>query len=289
MINFPKTHKLLPLPFPKELVFPADQEARWKREVEAFVQANKDDPKLVGYCFQHDGETTFWLDQWKEMAACQRKVADWVRAKDPNHVVLGASWLFGHGALKPELAPLFDYLDVIDVEPGLTWTPDSHGFRRAARRPVSIIAGLECYYFQPTALLRWRAYEALRQGANGIGICPSGMLAPKPETVSFLRGLYGEVAGLAPMLAGTAPKTAVRCDAEGIAVWERENGGDRYVVAMRGGEATGPAPITASFAIPTPARHAGVRFEGRTIEVVGRKFQDRFEGPYAVHVYQIVQ
>ena len=99
LLNFPKSHKILPLPFPAKLTFSADEEGTWKRKVQEFVQAHKSDPKLFGYFFDHNGETSFWLKEWREMAACQRKVAAWTREVDPNRVLLSASWLFGHGAL----------------------------------------------------------------------------------------------------------------------------------------------------------------------------------------------
>ncbi len=289
MLNFPKTHQILPLPFPKELTFPADQVAAWKTQVQDFVKKHQNDPKLFGYFFKHDGETTFWLKQWKEMAACQRKVADWVREVDANHVILSAEWLFGHGALTPETAKHFDFLDALDVEPGLTWTPDSHAVRRAAGRPIAVIAGLECYYFQPVGVLRWRTYEALRQGTNGIGICPSGMLQPRPETISFLRGLYAEVAALQGMLAGTVPSATTKASSAGINLWEKQDGKARYLVAMRGDSPLAEKDRQVTFTLPVNAAKVEVLFEGRRLPVHERQFTDRLDETFTVRVYRLIE
>lgn len=284
--HFPKTHKILPLPFPEELLFKPDEDAAWKQKVQDFVRQSKDDPKLFGYYFAHNGETTFWFDAWREMAACQRKVTGWAREVDSKHLILSAEWLFGHGALKPEAARHFDFLDVIDVEPGLRWTPDSHAVRQAIGRPVAIVAGLETYYSQPPALIRWRAYEALRQGASDVGICPSAMLYPKPETVSFLRGLYGEMAGLEPMLAAPPPPQPAACDSPAVTLWERQDGATRYLVAMRGGEDKPVGPVT--FTLPAPVTKVEVMFEGRQIAPAGGKtFSDTLAVPYTTHVYRV--
>jgi hypothetical protein len=285
-LNFPRTHKVLPLPFPKELTFKPDEEAGWKQKVQDFVKANKDDPKLFGYFFNHDGETSFWLKEWQEMARCQRKVAAWVRELDGNHVILGANWLFGHEGLTPEAGKHFDFLDVIDVEPGLTWTPDCHGVRKAAGRPVSMVAGLECYYFQPINVLRWRVYEALRQGANGIGICPSGMLGPRPEIISFLRGLHGEVEGLRPMLASKPPAEAARVSNPDVTLWERQDGKTRYLVALVGDRKGADRELQVSFTLPMKTGRVEVLFEGRTLAAEGGRFTDTFAKPYTVHVYR---
>ena len=48
MLHFPKTHKLLPLPFPKEMVFKPGEDAFWKQTVQERVRANKSDGKLFG-------------------------------------------------------------------------------------------------------------------------------------------------------------------------------------------------------------------------------------------------
>ena len=235
--------------------------------VQDFVRANKHDPKLFGYFFNHDGETSFWFKKWQDAARCQGKVAEWVRAIDANHVVMSAQWLFGHGGLTPGASKHFGHLDVLDVEPGEMWTPDSHGVRRATGRPNAIIAGLECYYFQTPNVLRWRTYEALRKGANGIGICPSGMLAPKPETISFLRGLHGEIQGLEPLLTGKAPTDMTKTDNAAVTVWERQAGKTRYVVAMVGDRLPSEASRQVTFTLPVQAEKGTVMFEARPIAV----------------------
>jgi hypothetical protein len=288
-LNFPKTHKILALPFPKELTFPADQDAVWMKRVQDFVKEHRNDPKLFGYEFQHDGETAFWLKQWKEMAACQRKVAAWVREVDAKHIILSAEWLFGHGALTPEAAKNFDFLDVLDVEPGLTWSPDSHAVRRAAGRPLAVVAGLECYYFQSMATLRWRAYEALRLGANGIGICPSGMLQARPETVSFLRGLYAETAAQQGMLAGTVPPATAKASSTGITLWEKQDGKARYLIAMLSESPLAEKERQVSFTVPVKSLTAEVLFEGRRLPVRGGMFTDQFDVPFTVRVYRLIE
>jgi hypothetical protein len=286
LVNFPPTHKILPLPFPKELIFNDADEPAWKEKVEAFVRANKHDPKLFAYHFAHNGETSFWFDQWKQMAACQAKVTGWVRQLDPNHMVMSAHWLFGHGALTPEAAEPFGFLNTLDVEPGLTWTPDSRAVRGVTKRPVAVIAGLETYYFQSLEVLRWRTYEALRQGANGIGICPSGMLRLSAEKVSFLRGLAGEINGLEGAIVGPEPSEKTTCEQPAITVWEKQDGKTRYVIAMRGAE-PGTGPVEAQLTLPKPAASVGVQFEGRTLAAPKRSFKDSFDTPYTVHVYRV--
>ncbi len=287
MLNFPKSHKILALPFPAELTFAPAQDEVWKRKVQDFVRANRKDPKLFGYCFAHNGETSFWLKQWREMAACQRKVAGWVREVDTDHIILSAEWLFGHGALTPEAAKPFDFLDVLDVEPGLKWTPDCHAVRRAAGRPLAVVAGLECYYFQQIPMVRWRMYEALRQGATGMGICPSNMLHPTPETVSFLRGLSGELAGLQPLLTGRVPREPIKCDSPDVTLWEKQNGSMRYLVAMRGDGQADEKLRAVTFTLPRPAKRIEVLFEGRTTSATDGKFTDRFDESFTVRVYRV--
>ena len=204
LVNFPKTHKTLPLPFPKELTFPAGEDELWKKKVQSFVDRNRGDPKLFAWHFDHNGETMMWFDRWREMAACQRKVADWTRERDPDHVILSAEWLFGTGTLDTNSARQFDFLDELDVEPALSWLPDVNAIRESghnhANRDICVVEGLECYHYQPLDALRWRMYEAMGYGASDVGICPSNMLAPRPEAVTFLRTLYAEELCLETML-----------------------------------------------------------------------------------------
>ncbi len=285
--NLPKECKILPLPFPKELKFAAGSDEEWKKKTQEFVGANKGDPKLLGYFFDHDGETTFWFDDWKQMAACQRKVVGWAREIDSNHVIMSAQWLFGHGALKPAMAEYFGFLDVIDVEPGLTWTPDANAFREKAGRPVCVVAGLECYHYQSPNVLRWRMYEAMRQGVNDIGICPSGMLSARPESVSLLRSLYAESAALRAALSAPTPKVATACDNGAVRVWERETAAGRYVIAMRESDGESDS-VTAKFTLPVDSDKVEVLFEPRKVTAADRSFTDVF-GKYAVHVYRVGQ
>ena len=289
-LNFPGTHKILPLPFPKELVFKPAEDDLWKKNVQAFVKANRGDPKLFGYFFDHNGETIMWLDGWRDMAACQRKAAGWAREVDADHVILGAEWLFGTGTLTADAARHFDFLDVLDVEPAAGWAPDGRAVREAVRqgagRGACVVAGLECYHFEPLAELRWRMYEALRRGSNDVGICPSGMLAPRPEAITFLRGLYGEELALGPMLAAADPAAPSRCDDPALDLWERQDGRTRWLVVLRHGDPKGAAKA-ATFTLPGAAAKVEVLFEGREVPARGPSFSDELRGPSAVHVYRI--
>lgn len=178
---------------------------------------------------------------------------------------------------------------MLDVEPGQTWIPDSHAVRKAVGRPVAVIAGLECYYYQPIDVVRWRTYEALRQGANGIGICPSGMLQYRPETISFLRGLYAEVQALQGMLAGKAPSMAAESSTTAITFWEKQDGKIRYLVAMTGSKAPAPNNREATFTLPIKTAKVDVLFEGRSVPVVNKQFTEAFADPYMVRVYRFVE
>ncbi len=201
---------------------------------------------------------------------------------------MSAEWLFGHGALKPEMAEYFGFLDLIDVEPGLTWLPDANAFREKAGRPVCVLGGLECYYAQPPEVLRWRVYEAMRQGVNDLGICPSGMLCARPESVSLLRELYAQTAAMQEMLALPAPKVATTCDNQVISIWERQTAAGRDIVAMRNpGDET--EPIKVGFTLPAAARGIKLLFEPRKVTVSQQTFTDVFDRPYAVHVYRVTQ
>jgi len=93
-LNFPGTHKILALPYPRSCCSGQDDDL-WKKKVQDFIRDKKGDPKLFGYYFVTMGKRRFWFEKWKEMAACQRKVAGWVREIDANHVIMSASWLFG--------------------------------------------------------------------------------------------------------------------------------------------------------------------------------------------------
>jgi hypothetical protein len=202
---------------------------------------------------------------------------------------MSAEWLFGHEGLTPESAVPFKFLDVMDVEPGQEWTPDCHAVREATGRPTAVIAGLECYYFQPLELIRWRCYEALRQGASGLGICPSGMLRVSPEKVSFLRGLYGELVALEPAIAGSSPTEKTRCQHPGIVVWEKLDGEVRYTFAMRGKRQPNETYGKVEFTLPGSAEKSDkldVLFEGRSVKLSDGKFSDDFDTPYTVHVYR---
>ncbi len=288
-LNFPKSHKILPLPFPKDLIFPIDQDATWKQTVQTFVTAHRTDPKLFAWCFAHDGETMMWFDKWRDMAACQRKVAAWVRELDPNHSIISAEWLFGTGTLDAASARQFDFLDEVDVEPGLSWLPDVNAIRAAASqasaRNPCVVAGLECYYYESPGTLRWRMYEALRRGASDVGICPSNMLTPSPENISFLRCLYAEELGLEPMLAASAPAKAALCDDPNVTVWEREQGSVRYVIVQGNRKA---AKIGERFTVrlPSSPNVVDVLFEGRTLKSAGLSFSDVLDDATTVHVYR---
>lgn len=145
---------------------------------------------------------------------------------------------------------------------------------------------MECYHFQPPEVMRWRMYALLSGGASDVGICPSGMLAARSESVSYLRGLYAEEAALEPMLTGDEPAKMSTCNNPSAAPWEREQHGVRYLVAM----SRSPDHANSQkyeIKLPMDAAKITVMFEGRQVDTNGRTFADRLEDGFAVHVYSI--
>lgn len=282
-MNFPKEWTIRPIPFPQNLTIPPEAEREWQTRIRDFVLKYRHDPHLFGWRFAHDGEITFWNRNWREVAASERKAAEWVRDADPNHIILGAGWLLGHAALTPETARAFGFLDVIEVEMGLSWIPNANDARKAAGRPLCIVAGMECYYTQPADMIRWRMYRALMEGANGIGICPSGMLAAKPELVSLLRGLHAEVEALRPFIAGGAPVPASSSN-PAVSVWAKRSGNEILVIAAR---IAAGGPSSGTITVPAAEGAADVLFEGRRLPVRGIKITDDWATPHTVHVYRM--
>ncbi|MGC8669452.1 MAG: hypothetical protein ACP5VE_15200 [Chthonomonadales bacterium] len=282
-MNFPKEWIIQAIPFPGDLIIPPGTEREWHSKIRDFVMKRRHDPHLFGWRFAHDGEITFWNRNWREVAASERKAAEWVRDADPNHVILGAGWLLGHRALTPDTARAFGFLDVVETEMGLTWIPNAEAARRDAGRSFCVVAGMECYYTQSAEMIRWRMYRAIMEGVNGIGICPSGMLAAKPELVSLLRGLHAEVEAIRPFLAGALPLHASSGN-PAVSVWAKRTGNEILVVAARTSSA---GPLAGTITVPSAEGTADVLFEGRNLPVRGGKITDEWKGPYAVHVYRL--
>ncbi len=282
-MNFPKAWVIQPIPFPADLVIPPGGEAEWKAKIQGFVAHHRGDPHLFGWRFAHDGEITFWNRRWRDVAASERKAAEWIRATDPSHVIMGAQWLLGHKALTVETARAFGFLDVVEVEMGLSWIPDADAARREAGRPFCLIAGLECYYTQSAEMIRWRMYRALMEGANGIGICPSGMLVARPELVSLLRGLHAEVEAIKPFLCGATP-VRVASSNPSVSVWARRAGNAILLIAARTAAGASPA---GTITLPAANGTAEVLFEGRTVPIRAGHITDNWQGSYSTHVYRV--
>lgn len=106
-------------------------------------------------------------------------------------------------------------------------------------------------------------------------------------TQAAIESFGGEVAALAPVLAGSEPVNGDRALAAGGAVaLLRRYQGDHFLIAVnRQDRAVTAAFDLRRFLPPGPAR-AEVWFEGRTADLAGGVLTDRFER-YARHVYRI--
>jgi len=155
-------------------------------------------------------------------------------------------------------------------------TPDSHAVRKALpARGSDRRAGMLLLSARPHAALAHVRGSA--PGANGIGICPSGMLAPKPEIISFLRGLHGEVQGLEPVLTGSVPKDSTKADHAEVTVWNA-----RMQDALSDRHA-GSTPVSAkdgrvTFQLPVSAKSAHVMLRADRCRL-RRALQRRVRGP----------
>jgi hypothetical protein len=113
-------------------------------------------------------------------------------------------------------------------------------------------------------------------------------LLEDPELLPAVTAVNGRIRELAPVLNGPTVEGAGDVMPEPsvvpIAVMAKRHGGALYVfaVAMR------DSPVEGSFQLKrvSVSATAEVLGEGRTVEVVAGRFQDRFDG-YGVHIYRI--
>lgn len=264
-------------------------DAEVKARLLAEVEKVKADPRFFGYALG-EGEMQLQDGNWRERVEWLKTAIRWIRQADPNHLVMGPeSWLVGHPDHNPTMRSFVPDWDVIGVEASFAEVPRIREFAFPLMREkrTAVVVGLETYFYQPIETLRWRGYQAVVNGATGVGLCPSGMLQARPDKVNFLRGLNGEFRGLAPILAAPEPATRATTDAVGLQLLERVHEGKRTLLAARPEGATGP--LTARFRLPggVPFKSVRVRFEGRTLPVTNGTFEDRFAEPKTVHVYEL--
>ena len=249
----------------------------------------RDDPKLFQYELG-EGEMQLQGAGWKERAEWCKRAIGWIRQADPNHLISGpASWLVGHPGHNAAMRAFVGAWDVVGVEASFQTVPDVNRHAKPFMKPrrTAVLIGLETYFYQPNHVLRWRGYRGVLDGATGIGLCPSGMMQSRPDKVNYLRGLNGEFRGLAAVLAADEPKDRLSVSSKRVETMERMLAGRRYVIAVRGRDEAGP--LTVRFAFPAGCR-AGtvkVRFEGRSLPVSEKGFEDTFAHEQAVHVYEL--
>jgi hypothetical protein len=113
------------------------------------------------------------------------------------------------------------------------------------------------------------------------------MLQARPDLVNYLRGLNGEFRGLAPVIMGDEPSEPIKASSPLVDVMDRRVDGKRYLIAVRNADDQGPQQVR--FALPNgfDAKQIKVRFEGRSIKPSNGGFEDKFETPRAVRVYEI--
>jgi hypothetical protein len=113
------------------------------------------------------------------------------------------------------------------------------------------------------------------------------MLQARPDRVSDLRGLNGEFRGLAPVITAAAPPDSLAVSSSRVDTMERLLDGKRYVFAVRGKDS--PGPLTVRFRFPQSGAYSRVkvRFEDRTIQPTTDGFEDHFDAPQSVHVYEL--
>ena len=121
----------------------------------------------------------------------------------------------------------------------------------------------------------------------GIGLCPSGMLQARPDKVNYLRGLNGEFRALAPVITADEPAEKLKVNSPLIDIMERGLDGERYVFAVRNRDGAGPLTVSFRFPKGVACSRVKVRFEDRTIRPAAEGFDDRFDSPQTVHVYEL--
>jgi hypothetical protein len=164
---------------------------------------------------------------------------DKLRADNPGKLVVGGYDLISHpGSRRADVAArIFPAYDIIGMEASFaSYVPNLRVdyFPAMKGRKCAILLGFEHYYFVPFEELRYRAYLSVMRGAAGLGLIPSRMMMPRPETNNYLRGMNAECRALAPVFAAPPPKTLTTADAAGLFTWEKEFNGKRYLFAVRG-------------------------------------------------------
>ena len=251
-----------------------------QEQVEKRASEARSQPRFFAY-EMGEGEMQLQGVSWLLRLGSLKKLANWARRADPDHVVNGPeTWLIGHPGHAQAMRTLMPLYDVIGVETSFDEVPEpvQSGDHRCA-----VLAGLEAYYYQPVESLRWRGYRAIQAGCAGVGLCPSEMLKARPAHVNYLRGLNGEFRGLAEVF--TAPEPGALCKVQGEALsFQRQLGKRRYLFVMS-------CPAMGTFPVPVRVEGVGatqvkVRGEGRTLSVSGGVFKDTLDGPHTVHVYE---
>lgn len=267
----------------------APPDADVKAALLARVNAVKNDPAFFQYEIG-EGEMQLQGKEWVERLEWCKTAIGWIREADPNHLINGPiSWLVGHPGHNAALKSFLNSWDVIGVELSFESPVQVNKIARPlmTQRQSAVIVGLEAYFYQPLEVLRWRGYRAVVDGAHGIGLCPSGMLESRPDSVNYLRGLNAEFRALSPAIMGDEPAQKCSADSERIDLMERTTDGKRFLIALRNKDNAGP--ITARFTLPAgiSCKNVKVLFEGRDIHPSGGGFSDEFATPYSVHVYEL--
>ena len=291
-VNYPpmqfgfKALYLMDIVCPEEATSDEDVKAELTRKIGEV----KNDPKFFQYELG-DGEMQLQGRGWQERVVRCAKAIEWIREADPNHLINGPiSWLVGHPHHNNAMKHFVPHWDVIGVGASFEHQPKVNEFARPLmkERKTAVLVGLETYFYQSNRTLRWRGYRSLLNGATGIGLCPSGMMQSRPDKVNYLRGLNGELRGLAPIITAPEPETKLTVSSTAVETRERMHGGKRYVIPVSDG-GTGQEEV--SFNFPPDERYTTVRalFEARVIKPTKERFTDDFSGPRTVHVYELAR
>jgi hypothetical protein len=210
-------------------------DAETKAALLAKVEEVKNDPAFFQYEIGQ-GEMQLQGKGWQEHRDWCATAIGWIREADPNHLIDGpGSWLVGHPNHDEAMKAFVGKWDAIGVELSF----ESPVLINQIAKPLmtahntAVLVALEAYFYQPLETLRWRGYRAVIEGANGIGLCPSGMLESRPDKVNALRGLNAEFRALAPAIMGDEPAAKCTVDSDRIDMMERVAEGRRYLIAAR--------------------------------------------------------
>jgi len=267
----------------------AAPDAEVKKQLLAKIEQVKNDPKFFQYEIG-EGEMQLQGKGWAERAAWCKTAIGWIHEADPNHIVNGAiSWLVGHPGHDEAMKTFVNGWDVIGVESSFESPVLIDKFARPlmTQRKTAVIVGLEAYFYQPLEVLRWRGYRAVIEGAHGIGLCPSGMLESRPDSINYLRGLNAEFRALAPAIMGDEPGAKCSADSESVDLMERIADSKRYLIVAGRKEKAQKAAVRFTFPSGFACAKVKVLFEGRTIQPSDHGFVDEFATPYTVHVYEL--